>query len=711
MPAESIYKIGTKKVPDLFVVDEPDAQLPRVLEGRLGDAQDANLATFKRLSRKVERQLWLNANISPVTIDAIEHLSGKRPHVIEIQRDYGEAFHPERVQAQIYADDPFTGDSGKYPWLGALMAAARGGKSALVLEPSVQSAKAIQRLLRARGIGATLVDGSFTPIEQRRGFAADPDRECGRRQITIVTRIAETGADIQAAPDAVFLRLSPNQTSEQGYQFLSRARRLLTGEIPELHIHLPALNFTGVEQLSVEWNLERIRAANSYRVAILQEAAAENREQLAGVQQAIDELGAEFTLLARYKAEAAAGRLFRDAYLIDRLERVGFQLEPVVITGDPDSTGRWEPQLNQRKRQNDITRANCIGRGHRLLGNYPEVYQEKIDDIREQGFILGCKRKKLDMASRFPLSPLEDSGWILTQILDNERAEPQSLVLGVLMLATEPEAHAALQRHRGHLADSAIAIGQKYGPLSMIRKMSSRVDLAALDLGAVLSQSPLIMAAVGGTLGEFCKVDPEVQELAALLRANEERLSAFCRQYLGLDMNWTEKSDTALVCKAMNKLLGLPTVKVTQRRRGGKGFHIYEMGNTESAIAARVAKIVEKSKGMADADDIKARLVEAWGRHWAMAVSAAEGWRRASGATSEATAVQGTQGCNTEIQALDSGRDFSTTPPPPDISPGDWAELIAMANWAKRQGGEAMADLMAALAPEIGTQAWEILTA
>jgi hypothetical protein len=34
-----------------------------------------------------------------------------------------------------------------------------------------------------------------------------------------------------------------------------------------------------------------------------------------------------------------------------------------------------------------------------------------------------------------------------------------------------------------------------------------------------------------------------------------------------------------------------------------------------------------------------------------------------------------------------------------------------MANWAKRQGGEAMADLMAALAPEIGTQAWEILIA
>ena len=710
MPAESIYKIGSNRVPDVFVVDEPDAQLPRVLEGSLGDAQDANLTTFKRLAQSVDHQLWLNANISPITIDAIEHLSGKRPHIVEIQRDYGAGFHPERVKVQIYADDPLTGDSGKYPWLGAFMAAAKAGKNLLVQEPSVQNAKAFQRMLRARGIGATLVDGSFTPIDQRRGFAANPDLKCGQRQITIMTRIAETGTDIQAIYDAVFARVSPNQTSEQGYQFLSRPRRLLTGEIPELHLHLPALNFTSVEQLSVNWHLERISAANAYRVEILREAADQNKGQLGAVQQAIADLNQEFTLLARFKAEAAAQRLFRDSYLINRLEQVGFSLPNTATTGDPDSTDRWETQLTRHKRQNDKTKAACIARGQRLFSAYPEAYQDKIDDIREQGFILGCKRKKLDLSARFPLSPLENPEWILSQILDNERAEPQSLVLGVLMLANNPDAYAALHRHRGHLADSAIAIGQQYGPLSMIRKMSSRVDLAALDLGAVLSQSALIMAAGNGTLGAFCKADPEVQELATLLRANKDRLSLFCRLYLGQDMSWDEKSDTALVCKALNKILGLSTAKTTQKRVNGKPCHFYELGNTDAAIAVRVAKIVDTSEGKADSTEVKARLLEAWGLHWSMAQSASEGWRQAAEATREATADRDSSPCHTKLKATDHSLEFSVTPPPPDIPPGDWADLKTMVKWAQAAGEAALTDLKDTLTGQIGPQLWEVLS-
>ncbi|MGG6242563.1 hypothetical protein ACQ4N7_28460 [Nodosilinea sp. AN01ver1] len=708
MPAESVYKIGSR-TPELLIVDEPDALLPRLLEGSLGDAQDANLSTQRRLAKSVKTQLWLNANMSPVTIDAIAHLSGKQPYIVEIQRDYGAAFHPEDVEVQIYTDDD-EGNSGKYPWLAALFQAAKAGQTLLVLEPSVQMAKTIKRMAIARGISCTLRDGTFSTIDQRRGFAFNPDQVCAKRQITIVTRLAETGADIKAKPDAVFVRLSPNQTSEQGYQFLSRARKLLTGEIPQLHIHPPSLTFSGPEQVSVAWQLERIKAANAYKVELLKTAAKGNRAQLAEVQNRIDELEAEFTLLARYKAEDAAQRIFRSEYLLKRLAQVGFNVDPSeAITGNSDATDRWESQVAKHKRRNDETKAACIARGHRHLGEYTPDYQDKIGDIREQGFILGCKRKKLDLAARFPLSPLENPDWILSQVIDNERAEPQTLVLGILLLTKDPAARAALQQHRAHLADSAIAVGNQYGPLTLIRKLAHRIDLAALDIAALLSQSELVQAIVDGTLGEFCKADAAVQELAALLRANEQRLSVFCRLYLDHEMSWSEKSDTALVCKALNKLLGLPTAKTTQKRVNGKPCHFYELGNTDTAIAVRVEKIVAKSHGMADPDDVRPQLLEAWGKHWAMAESAAEGWCQSAGATREATAEPPLEPCHTKSKTLEPGTGFSVTPPPPEISPGDWAELQEMVAWAQQAGADALNDLAATLAPQVGRETWEVL--
>ena len=50
------------------------------------------------------------------------------------------------------------------------------------------------------------------------------------------------------------------------------------------------------------------------------------------------------------------------------------------------------------------------------------------------------------------------------------------------------------------------------------------------------------------------------------------------------------------------------------------------------------------------------------------------------------------------------------TPPPPDIPPGDWADLKTMVKWAQAAGEAALTDLKDTLTGQIGPQLWEVLS-
>ena len=66
--------------------------------------------------------------------------------------------------------------------------------------------------------------------------------------VVILTRLGETGLDLQKDFDSVYVAVSPKMAARSVYQFLSRSRSLLRGDTPKLAIYNPSRTFTGVEQ-------------------------------------------------------------------------------------------------------------------------------------------------------------------------------------------------------------------------------------------------------------------------------------------------------------------------------------------------------------------------------------------------------------------------------------------------------------------------------
>ena len=662
VPAESAYRTKGTDYQSL-IVDEPDAQLPRILQGRLGtNTQDMNLRQFKILGKTVPHQFWLNANMSRVTLDAIEHLSGHRPTVVELVRPSQKS----KVNVTVYHDTVVFNEktglpallSGKYPAMRAIVAAALDKKKILVMTGGRENGKALQRRLRQHGIPARLRDGRYTFKETLKGFAKKPTADCNRHQVTICTRVAETGSDIQTEFDAVFVLLSPGQSSEQGYQIISRARALLDGRCDELHVHIPKQMNIGIEQLSPVYHLEKIKAQNRYYLALLAKLQSGNPEQVELVRQQVEALEAEFTLAARYKAEQHAQRYFCEKYLNRRFRALGWKIKDTFYGGeDAEADQRDRKQHKELLRKTEESTAFAIAKGRRRLSEYSAQRQEQIKDENDTGFVVQCYRRKLELARWFPQSPLEKPEWILENIIDDPRAEPQTKVLALMMMAHDPQIKALLDDYRKAIARSIVEVGTQYGPLTMLKMMGKKIELSALSVGAILAQSPFLLAAIAGAVQEWNKTTDGVKEAAELLRQNEQELAGFCRIYLDQDMSWSERSDVALVNKALSKLMGLKVNQTTQTRIQKKrvwsyGFAIQGAGDDEAL----------------DGRD--------WFTHWEMAGSAAFGWLQMMNTVLDMSVT-----LNSQTQEII--RRFSVTPPeslpeaaPVQAPPSELSDLI-----------------------------------
>jgi hypothetical protein len=90
-------------------------------------------------------------------------------------------------------------------------------------------------------------------------------------------------------------------------------------------------------------------------------------------------------------------------------------------------------------------------------------------------------------------------------------------------------------------------------------------------------------------------------------------------------------------------------------------------------------------------------------RMWSYTVSAPMLWRDLSEA--RAMALRGV------TDLLEDSFNKSVTPPPGNIPPDDWRELVGMANWAKQQGAAALADFRNTISAQFTPDVWAALAA
>ena len=317
LPAESLWKSKGNQL-DFLAADEPDQWVPRVLTGILGDAADANLAVFRDLARNIPHQLWMNADPNPITADLIGELSGRKPMIIDLQREQAK----KPVSVDWYRDGlnekglPILGSGKLYQ---DFINAGRRGEKALLLAGSVKKARAIRNRLRKHGIKVLLKDGKYAPKEQRLGFALAPEKAMQNHDVVILTRLVETGLDLQKDFDAVYVALSPKMEARSAYQFLSRSRSLLRGDTSRLCIYSPDNTLTGIEQLSPKYWEERLKSENKIYTGLLRGDTSKVFTKLGAIEWAIG-------YQARYKADSARQTFFRNELLRAKFRSLGWKI-------------------------------------------------------------------------------------------------------------------------------------------------------------------------------------------------------------------------------------------------------------------------------------------------------------------------------------------------------------------------------------------------
>ena len=657
LPAESLWKTKGKKI-DFLAADEPDQWMPRVLTGILGDAADANLSVLRELARKTPHQFWLNADPNPITVDLIGELSGRQPVLIDLQRQQ----QRKPVCVDWYRDGlnekglPILGSGQFYQ---DFINEARSGKKVLLLAGSVKKARAVRNQLRKYGIKAQLKDGKYTPKPQRLGFALAPEKAMQNHDVVILTRLVETGLDLQKDFDAVYVALSPKMEARSAYQFLSRSRSLLRGDTSKLRIYSPDNTLTGIEQLSPEYWEERLKKDNKIYTGLLTGNTSKVSAKLNAIEWAIG-------YQARYKADAARQTFFRNELLQAKFKSLGWKMDNEF---SPNGVSPINEVLKKEIFRADWMEATCTARGHRRIADYSEAYAEKIADPNQQGLILECKRRKLELSSLLPASDLESVDLIF-QLDQDERLLPQTLLWSAIEVNPQSE---RMQLLLSFLSASHLEKFETYGALEGLKKLRKSKSMLALAVAELLAGDPCIERVRNGD-DIIHKHQLDTQQLAAKLNQNSDLINTWCRRHFGREFAWDEDC-VSVVCKALEKLLGIKsaaTGQTTERVKGRKtrkrNYRTAFSPEGQAAIARG-----KKPEGPSLELGIDSVMVDFITRLGLME-SAKQGWLNKL-EEAEAFLQQRCAGVHTKMNTSNLDTDFSVQdnmafdPPPSDIGP------------------------------------------
>ena len=555
VPAESIWKLKNALI-HFLAADEPDAWIERILSGMLGDAADLNLAQLQRMAREIIYQYWLNADINPLTVELLEQLAGVRPEVVNLIR------HQATKPIAVFEYEDFEGFpaiSGAWHLYQHFYDAAAQGKRVLLLGGSVDKCRALRTALRKLGVKAELRDGRYCPKERRLGFAKNPDALTRQANVVILSRLAETGIDLQSDFDAVYCCVSPQMSARATYQFISRSRSLLRGDTPELHIYLPAKNRVGLDEMDPVAVSDEIRSTNKTYLKLIKRDTADIAKKLEAVNWAIDWSG-------RFKAAEARNTYFRNELLTAKWDELGW---PVDHKPYPMTYGEHGPEpvemsikevVEEELLEQPKTRSKCIARGKREIHEYPHEYQTKLADNAESGWILDCKRRKLELASLLPDSELED--WQVVHQLETDRdLLPQALLRGAMGLTPGDDKSELLADYiqSGHVDTARI-----YGPMEGLKGMKRSKTLISWAIADLCAGSPFLKRVLAGDDRIDISQD-DTKEFAALLNRYEDVLNLWCSKFLGRKFSWTEDA-LSVVCKFLDKMLGIKSAPIGQER-------------------------------------------------------------------------------------------------------------------------------------------------
>ena len=634
LPAESLWKSKGNQL-DFLAADEPDQWVPRVLTGILGDAADANLAVFRDLARNIPHQLWMNADPNPITADLIGELSGRKPMIIDLQREQAK----KPVSVDWYRDGlnekglPILGSGKLYQ---DFINAGRRGEKALLLAGSVKKARAIRNRLRKHGIKVLLKDGKYAPKEQRLGFALAPEKAMQNHDVVILTRLVETGLDLQKDFDAVYVALSPKMEARSAYQFLSRSRSLLRGDTSRLCIYSPDNTLTGIEQLSPKYWEERLKSENKIYTGLLRGDTSKVFTKLGAIEWAIG-------YQARYKADSARQTFFRNELLRAKFRSLGWKIENEF---SPNKTSPLSEILKKEVFHADWMEATCTARGHRSILEYSEAYAEKISDPNQQGLILECKRRKLELSALLPASDLEDVSLIF-ELSQDERLLPQTLLWSAIEIDPHSE---RIQKLLSFLNSTHIEKFELYGALEGLKNLRKSKSMLALAVAEVLAGDPCLERVRSGD-DIINKYQADTQQLAAKLNANSDLINTWCRRHFGREFAWGEGC-VSVVCKALDKLLGIKSAATGQSTEKAKGKKA-RAHNYRTAFSVEGQKAIAKQT-KTEADEV---LFD-FAKRFSLMESAQQGWLKKM-EEAEDYIQQRCGGLHTKVNTLDLDTDFS----------------------------------------------------
>ncbi|MEL6776505.1 MAG: DEAD/DEAH box helicase family protein [Cyanobacteria bacterium J06597_16] len=599
--AESLYRLKGEFL-DFTALDEPDTWLPRILKGSLGDAADANLVQLQRVIKDAPTQLWLNAEISPVTIDLLTAISGQKPWVVDLQREKPGA---KPVDVSIYQDYEELGDKGPYTvkmrpqFHRNLISAAKSGKKILYLAGSADMGRAVHQELKRFKISVARRDGRYTTQSAKNGFSAQPDVDLAGFQVQIVSRLAETGIDLQQGYDAVFVDLSPSMSGFEANQFLSRARSLLRGETPQLKLWLPESPLS-IEKLSAEYWAEKALKESSDYLDLLQSEMKDAREKLAELRWVSEFWG-------KYQARHHASIYFKESVLEGIFKRLDWNVDRVMSTGDD---GGLKDRLAWHKesalRTGDMAQARAP---REMLGfsdpqrfikyasstipdasGHADKWASKLSDPNEAGWLIQQQRTKLELAKWFPSAPVDMATWITQLRLErNGDLKNQSILRAAVM-----EADGLLLTRK--LCDEQLSHNiELHGPLQGIKELSKSRHFLSMVLGSELAKQPFIQRVLAGN-DAIHKGMEDVCRFAEWVREREDTFNCWSRNALKREFDFVEaKQDVALVLKVLDKVLGIRNEGIGKERVNGRLLRVYRTELSPEGRAAILAADVEKA--------------------------------------------------------------------------------------------------------------------
>ena len=559
----------------------------------------------------------------------VHYVTGKEPLIIRMQPRLTKSTNTKVFEYFNETQEGGATIKGKYGLIGTLSRKLADGQRCALMAGSVREAMAIDRAMKAEGYRVRKLDGTATPKKILKAFAQNPDNFLRQHdsQLVILTRVGETGLDIQQHFDAVFVLPSQGQSWKQIWQHMSRVRGLLYGDCNELHIALPDVIFKKIEDCDPEKQLDEIKQRNRYYLNLIAEYARETQPKvLEELQKRLNAHEDRLKLISRYRAEHTAHTLFRNTYLQEKFEALGWKSQ-IISTSATDQT-IWKERLDARKRGAQKTEAHAIARAKNHLDEYSEAYTAKLEDPEEQGFLLGVARRKLTLARNFPASPLADAEWILEFVIDNPELLTQDRLIGCLIaLAFAHESGLDVVKElRRKLSSEVLELGKTFGLLAMLNRLQKAESLAIFDMALKIAGDPVLLAAAAKTLQPYCKHDEAIKQSAAYIRKHREAFEVFSSRFLKSPMDWGEGDDVSLINKVLDKVLGCTIT--WQRHRSSNGIcRVYELV-LDDASRRRKAEQLQKRKRYQDKplEEIVWMLTSKQVKQQENTRSAAQGW-------------------------------------------------------------------------------------